>query len=55
MLARRREQILIIAGLIGLNILLGWFSEGSGRTIAAAPSGSTRARRRSLLPRLRPA
>ena len=25
MLARRREQILIIAGLIGLNILLGWF------------------------------
>jgi hypothetical protein len=24
MLARRREQILIIAGLIGLNILLGW-------------------------------
>jgi hypothetical protein len=25
MLARRREQILIIAGLIGVNILLGWF------------------------------
>ena len=25
MLARRREQILIIVGLIGLNILLGWF------------------------------
>jgi len=25
MLARRREQILIIAGLIGLNILLSWF------------------------------
>jgi hypothetical protein len=25
MLARRREQILIISGLIGLNILLGWF------------------------------
>jgi hypothetical protein len=25
MLARRREQILIIGGLIGLNILLGWF------------------------------
>ena len=26
MLARRREQILIIVGLIGLNILLGWFT-----------------------------
>jgi hypothetical protein len=25
MLARRREQILIIAGLLGVNILLGWF------------------------------
>jgi len=25
MLGRRREQILIIAGLLGLNILLGWF------------------------------
>ncbi|MGA2607159.1 MAG: hypothetical protein ABSH01_06840 [Terriglobia bacterium] len=25
MLARRREQILIIVGLVGLNILLGWF------------------------------
>jgi hypothetical protein len=25
MLARRREQILIVFGLIGLNILLGWF------------------------------
>jgi len=25
MLARRREQILIVAGLIGVNILLGWF------------------------------
>jgi hypothetical protein len=27
LLARRREQILIIGGLIGLNILLGWFLE----------------------------
>ncbi len=26
MLGRRREQILIIGGLIGLNILLGWFA-----------------------------
>jgi hypothetical protein len=28
MLGRRREQILIIGGLIGLNILLGWFLGG---------------------------
>jgi hypothetical protein len=28
MLARRREQILTIVGLIGLNILLGWFLGG---------------------------
>ena len=27
MLARHREQILIVVGLVGLNFLLGWFLE----------------------------
>ena len=48
MLARRREQIIVVLGLIGVNVLLGWALDRLWKDSAAVRSGSTSALPHSL-------